>query len=357
MIYSKSSVLKELGNWKYEEIKIDNPNQDQALVKIHSCGICSTDVVRSMKVGFYSYPIVPGHEMVGTVYKLGKDCKDLKEGDNVCVYPLITKCSPINDLSCSCLDLDHLSTQNLCQSYDFLGSRSNGGYSEFVLSPIVNLVKINDKISKDLAVFTEPAAVALHAFEIARKYNKFESVLILGLGPIGVLVANWCKLNQIPLVVGVDRNDHRFKNFKNSGYSSQIDTSKFAIEEEVKKFSPKGFEVVFECTGSEEMLNRGINSLRPKGHLVILSNQIKKASLDHKSLNNIIRKEINITGSWSSTIYPKNEWNYSMSGLIDFQSNISDLLSHRYKFSDCDKIFKDMYNKEFKFSKVVLYPD
>jgi threonine dehydrogenase-like Zn-dependent dehydrogenase len=79
--------------------------------------------------------------------------------------------------------------------------------------------------------------------------------------------------------------------------------------------------------------------------------------LEHKTLNDILRKEINITGSWSSTIYPKNEWNISMSGLIDFESNISGLLSHKYKFSDCENVFKDMYNKKFKFSKVVLYPD
>lgn len=358
MITSKSSVLRDLGQWKYEEVKIEDPNQDQALVKIHSCGICSTDVVRSMKAGFYSYPIVPGHEMVGTIYKLGKNCKNLKEGDDVCVYPLITKCSPIHDLSCSCLDSENLdSLPTLCESYDFLGSRSHGGYSEFVLSPIANLVKINDKLSKNTAVFTEPAAVAFHAFEVAKKYNKFEKVLILGLGPIGILIANWCKINQIPCVVGLDRNKHRFENFKNSGYTSTIDTSKSIIQDEVKKFSSKGFDVVFECTGSEEMLNKGINSLRPKGHMVILSNQIQKASLEHKTLNDILRKEINITGSWSSTIYPKNEWNISMSGLIDFESNISSLLSHRYKFSDCENVFKDMYNKKFKFSKVVLYPD
>ena len=355
MIYSKSSVLKNLGSWEYDEIKIEDPNSNQALVKIHSCGICSTDVVRSMKVGFYSYPIVPGHEMVGTVYKLGKKCKDIKEGDNVCVYPLITKCSPTNDLSCTCSDLDQ--TPNLCSDYDFLGSRSHGGYSEFVLSPVENLVKINDKISKDIAVFTEPAAVALHAFEVAKKHNKFEKVLILGLGPIGVLVANWCKINQIPFVVGLDRNAHRFKNFMDSGYSDIIDTSKSTLEDKVKSLSPKGFDVVFECTGTEEMLNNGINSLRPKGHLVILSNQIKKASLDHKTLNNIIRKEINITGSWSSLIHPNNEWSASMIGLGDFQSKITGLLSHKYKFSDCDKVFKDMYNKDFKFSKVVLYPE
>ena len=169
-------------------------------------------------------------------------------------------------------------------------------------------------------------------------------------------MANWCKINQIPFVVGLDRNGHRLKNFTDSGYSDIIDTSKSTLEDKVKSLSPKGFDVVFECTGTEEMLNNGINSLRPKGHLVILSNQIKKASLDHKTLNNIIRKEINITGSWSSLIHPNNEWNSSMIGLGEFQSKIAGLLSHKYKFSDCDNVFKDMYNKNFKFSKVVLYP-
>ncbi len=355
MIHSKASVLKSLGKWEYDEIKIDEPQENQALVKIHNCGICSTDIVRSMKVGFYSYPIVPGHEMVGTIYKLGKNSDDFKEGDEVCVYPLITKCSPIHDLSCTCSNEDQ--TPNLCSSYDFLGSRSHGGYSEFVLSPIKNLVKINHKISKDIAVFTEPAAVALHALEIAKQYKKFEKVLILGLGPIGVLIANWCKINQVPFVVGLDRNEHRFKNFLESGYSQVIDTSKSVLEDKIKSLSPKGFDLVFECTGTEAMLNNGVNSLKPKGLMVILSNQIKKASLDHKTLNNIIRKEIKIIGSWSSTIYPKNEWDLSMDGLKEFQSKITGLISHKFKFSDCDKVFKEMYNKDFKFSKVVLYPD
>ena len=70
MIKSKSSILKSLGVWDYDEIKIPEPNHDQAIVKIISCGICSTDIVRSMQTGFYSYPIVPGHEMIGKIYKL-----------------------------------------------------------------------------------------------------------------------------------------------------------------------------------------------------------------------------------------------------------------------------------------------
>ena len=58
MLISKSAVVKDLGKWEYDEIKINDPNLDQALIKIEGCGICSTDIVRSMQAGFYFYPIV-----------------------------------------------------------------------------------------------------------------------------------------------------------------------------------------------------------------------------------------------------------------------------------------------------------
>ena len=94
MIKSKSAVLKSLGNWDYDEISVNDPNPDQVIVKVIQCGICSTDVVRSMKVGFYNYPIVPGHEIIGKIFKIGKNKNGFKEGDKVCVYPLITCGSP-----------------------------------------------------------------------------------------------------------------------------------------------------------------------------------------------------------------------------------------------------------------------
>ena len=78
MIKSRAAVLRGLGEWRYEEIDIKNPSKDQAIIKISKSGICSTDVVRSMQFGFYSYPIVPGHEMFGYIYKLGSKTKNLK---------------------------------------------------------------------------------------------------------------------------------------------------------------------------------------------------------------------------------------------------------------------------------------
>ena len=355
MIKSKSAVLKGIGNWAYEEIEIPEIKQNESLIKTISSGICSTDIYRSMKSGFYSYPIVPGHEMFGYIYKLGTKNSYLKEGDKVCVYPLINKCTDIN--CCGKLNGAYGIGKypNVCNHYDFLGSRSNGGYSEFILSPTKNLVKVPNSIDDDLAVFTEPASVALHAFNLAKMDRKFDTVIILGLGPIGIILAAWCKLNKITNVIGVDRNDNRFNAFKSLGYSKIINTKLENAEDKIQEFTNKdGVEVGFECSGSEELLNCGIQGLRKSGKLIVLSNQIKDSQLSIKSLNKVLREEILIKGSWSSLLTPFNEWEFTLETMKNNQLNIKNLISHRFKFSDTPTLFRSLYKKEFKFSKVLL---
>ena len=355
MIKSKAAVLKNIGEWSYDEIIIPDLKSDEAIIKTISCGICSTDIVRSMQTGFYSYPIVPGHEMLGYVYKLGKKTQNLKEGDKVCIYPLINKCEDLQ--CCGHVHGSHGFGKypNVCSEYDFLGSRSNGGYSEYILSPIKNLVKVPTDLNDNLSIFTEPASVALHAFNIARNDRKFDSVMILGLGPIGILIAAWCKINKIQNVIGVDRNQHRFDNFKKIGYSNIIDTSREKISEKIIELVDKnGVEIAFECSGSEELLNLGIQNLKKSGKIITLSNQLKNVQLNVKTLNKILREEIVIKGSWSSILEPFNEWEYTLQTLKNEKLNIKNLISHKFKFSEASNIFKSLYNKEFKYSKVLL---
>ncbi len=355
MIKAKAAVLKNLGHWEYDEIQIPNPTSDRAIIKIINCGICSTDVVRSMEKGFYSYPIVPGHEMLGYIYKLGKSSEVFKEGDKVCVYPLITKCTDDNCCGHSHNVYGVGKAPNLCSEYDFLGSRSHGGYAEYVLAPIKNLVKVPDNLDNNLAVFTEPASVALHAFKLARQDRNFDSVAIYGLGPIGILLASWCKLNKISNVIGIDRNENRFKNFKDLGFNNIIDTSKDDLTKKIEKFTSKeGVEVAFECSGSEELLNKSILNLKKAGKIIVLSNQIKRSGLEVSTLNKILRQEIQIKGSWSSVLEPHNEWEESLAMLNNKKLEINNLISHHFKFSDAPHLFKSMFNKKFKYSKILL---
>ena len=79
---------------------------------------------------------------------------------------------------------------------------------------------------------------------------KFDTVLILGLGPVGILLASWCKLNNIKTVIGVDRNENRFKNFKDLGFKYIIDTGKEDINFKVNEYTNnEKVEVAFECSG------------------------------------------------------------------------------------------------------------
>ena len=103
-----------------------------------------------------------------------------------------------------------------------------------MFAPIKNLVKIPDNIIDDLSVFTEPSAVALHAFRIAQKDRKFDSVVISGLGPIGVLLGAWCKEFNIKNIIGVDRNEHRFKNFNDIGCKKIINTKEDIFLDKIK---------------------------------------------------------------------------------------------------------------------------
>ena len=73
-----------------------------------------------------------------------------------------------------------------------------------------------------------------------------------------------------------------------------------------------------------------------------------------ETLNKIIRHEIQIKGSWSSVIEPHNEWEESLYMMKNKKLEIKNLISHNFKFSDAPTLFKSMYKKEFKFSKVIL---
>jgi L-iditol 2-dehydrogenase len=125
----KAAVLEDFKKWRYYN-NFPDPicSENDILVKVKHASICSTDVLRSMQTGFYHYPIIPGHEFCGEIVDKGKNIKEstLNVGDKVAVYPLMNcgKCRACKN-----------GKQNLCNDYNFLGSRTHGGYGEYVTAP------------------------------------------------------------------------------------------------------------------------------------------------------------------------------------------------------------------------------
>ena len=343
-----AAYLESIGEWKYSELNLPDLKEGECIVRVKSCGICSTDVIRSFETGFYFYPIVPGHEIFGEIERIEKNKKNLSVGDRVAVYPLIPKCKNTKESCCG-----HSENPNLCDNYNFLGFRTFGGYSKYLIAPISNLIKVPDNLPDNIATLVEPMSVAYHAIrQIDVKNTK--KILIQGLGPIGVLIAHWCKFYNIDTVVGLDRNEIRFKSFLDTGYTEIINTSNLNELSINKNYN--NFDIVFECSGSEDLINLGLSLCKKKGKMIILSNQFYDIKLTKKTINAIIRFEIGLIGAWSSQISPVNEWSKSIEVLVKIQDSLKNFISHEFNLNEAKKVFYEMRNKKFPFQKVLLKP-
>ena len=353
----KAGVLENFKVWKYEE-NFPDPviSDDNVLVKVKHASICSTDVLRSMQTGFYHYPIIPGHEFCGEIVDLGKNVSTdgLSIGDRVSVYPLLNcgKCK-------SCYD----GNPNLCDDYNFLGSRTHGGYGEYVTAPPQNIVPIPDSVNFQKASLTEPSAVALHAFKRAGRLENIDTVAIFGLGPIAYLVGLWAKFFGIKQVIGITRSDHRLEMGKTLGIDQLIDTRVVLKENHVNTIASeriyeltngKGADLIFECSGSNIMQPQTIISAAKSAQIIVLGNPTHSLKLDREIYSMILRKEITIKGSWSSTVAPNNEW----AEVLDiFSKGVFDptpIITHTFDLDQIDTVIPDMYFKRFDYTKVTL---
>lgn len=174
---------------RYEEVDIQQPGDNEVLVRIQAALTCGTDVKtfrRGHPVLIKKTPSGFGHEFAGIVEQVGNNVVDFKPGDRVVAA---------NSAPCGkcfyCLKKQY----NLCENLDLL----NGAYAEFITVPerIVqkNLLKIPTGLSFEKAAFAEPLANVVHGVE-RTGIQPGDTVGVVGIGPIGLMVCTSCKTKR-----------------------------------------------------------------------------------------------------------------------------------------------------------------
>ena len=178
-------VLHAPADLRYEQAVIPQIGERDVLIRIKAAGNCGSDLKRIMVEGTYHFPCIPGHEFSGEIAETGSGVSELKVGDKVTAAPLIPcmKCG-------WCLQGQY----NLCDDYDYVGSRSDGAFAEYVKIPAANVVKLPENLDYEDGAITDPAAVALHAIRRAGGIETGQNIVILGAGPIGMLACQWAKI-------------------------------------------------------------------------------------------------------------------------------------------------------------------
>ena len=117
----KAAVLHNIKDLRYQDFPDPEISSGQVLLKVGVCGICGSDMPRYFSTGSYDMPKILGHEFMGTIADCGADVTDFKPGERVAANPLMP-----------CGKCDYCTTGMYfhCESYNFLGSRSHGGWNE-----------------------------------------------------------------------------------------------------------------------------------------------------------------------------------------------------------------------------------
>ncbi|TDL24657.1 NADP+-dependent D-mannitol dehydrogenase [Rickenella mellea] len=335
-------------NYEIKEVPIPDIGDDDVLLKVDYCGVCGTDQHIHNGEFISKFPLIPGHEIVGHVHKMGKNVKGLSIGDN---------CVVDNTVLCNTCFFCRRDNDLFCEDLGSLGVTMHGGFAEYVCVhgsktyPFLNISPIS-------ATLIEPAACAMHGMDKLACTPGVEA-LLLGAGPTGLILAQLLKLNGAARVVIAAHTGVKMDIAKRLGVADEyveiqrggggdVAAAQWGKLREENKY---GFDVVVEATGVESVANESINFVRKGGKLMIYGVYDNDA-LVHWSPAKIFADEITIIGSFAQTHTFPRAVLYLDSGKVKVDGIVTDVVP----LTEYHKVFEKMTRERVTTMKVVVKP-
>jgi len=297
----KAAVLYASRDLRVEEIDKPLIDEQEVLIRVKASGVCGSDLPRVLKSASHYYPNVFGHEFSGVVEEVGNKVTHVCVGDKVAVAPL----KPCHTCE-ACLSGQHA----LCKKYSFIGSREYGAWAEYVKAPGINVIKLQDSVSFVQGAFLEPITVALHGL-LLMNFKPMTTVAITGMGTIGLLTLQCCKLMGAKEITVFDVDPERLDIAKELGATYIINTLEDNYLEKTKELTHnKGYEMVIETAGVPATEVLCLELCGNGGSVMFIGTPHVDFTLTPKQFELINRKELVIRGSWMSysAPFPGKEW-------------------------------------------------
>jgi len=320
-------VLHEVGDVRLERVPCPRPGPGEALVRTAWCGMCGSDFPRMFTCGAHRHPLICGHELSGTVVECGPGAVRVRPGDRVVVFPL---------LWCGRCPACEQGRYARCRDYDYLGSRRNGGLAEYVTAPERNLLPVPDDVPLDVAALTEPAAVALHALRRGGGTGAGETVVVLGGGAVGLLVALWARRHGAERTLIFDVDPQKLELARRLGFHHAFDARETPPPEMVQaQTKGRGAHLVVEAAGVPATLLQAIEAADVGGRVVLLGNPSAPVTLPPELISRILRRELAVFGTWNSTYTPlgmDDDWHAVVQAMAQADFDPNPLITHRVSF-------------------------
>lgn len=183
----RAAVIKSPGKGiEFEERERPKPGPDEVLVRVRACGVCHGDLmVRDGHFPFARYPVVPGHEIAGTIESAGERATNFALGARVGISALFSSCG-----TCvQCVGADEF----FCARREFTGVMRDGGYQEYMLAPSTYVVPLPDALEFADAAPLMCAGLTVFSGMRHAGFRPGNKVAVIGLGGLGHLAVLFAK--------------------------------------------------------------------------------------------------------------------------------------------------------------------
>lgn len=324
--------------------------KNEILIETISCGFCGSDKkILNYDYSFFSSAFLEtkktkskflylGHEVYGKILHVGKNVKKFKKGDFITI-------------------------DSMNRDYN-IDKNKFGGWSNYFTKFEEQIIKLDKKTDKNKSVFIEPLACCLQPV----KYENFENkkVLIIGLGTIGIGIAvliNFFYKDKVK-IFAISKNRIDLKKVKNKIFKKIIISNNLIIAasnllgQKVNKklFNrnlSKGFDFIFDCSGSNKVINNALRIINKNSKLFLMSMNMKKLNFDPTP---IWIKDASMVGVHGYDQYFNNKYNslkYCENILLNKNFDHKSFITLDFKFRNWKNFIK--MNSKDKLKKVINF--
>jgi L-iditol 2-dehydrogenase len=347
----RAAVYRGVNDVRVETIAVPEIGAGEVLVKIHTCGICGTDL-KKIHTGSHDAPRVFGHEMAGTIVRVGAGVDGFAEGDRVMAY---------HHIPCGECYYCRKQTFAQCEVYKKVGctagfAPSGGGFAEYirVMDWIVRrgLVKIPDDVSFEQAAFLEPVNTCYKAIQLLG-LQADETVLVIGQGPIGVLLAALARRTGATVLTS-DLYAERHAIAAKFGLDRPLDARSDVAAEARAATEGRGADVALLAVGGNALIKVAMDAIRPGGRVVLFAQtQHGEAPFDPGA---VCIDEKTLMGSYSASVAIQDEVTRMVFEGYRNGFDLTNLISHRFSLEDAVKAIDLASHPQADSMKIVIQP-
>ncbi len=346
MAEARAAVMTKPGEVRVQGFARPTADAESMVIRVDRVGICGSD--KHMYLGHMqlNFPVIPGHEFVGTVVEVGGRANEamtvvggpVGEGDLVTVTPSSRGCGRCHN----CVHFPH--KPYLCPNRTIYGFSNCekaphlfGGFGEYVyVHPRSWVFKVPKGMPLPIAAMTEPAAVATRAVErtlgpgvpfVGEGYGVGKSALVIGAGPIGLLIIAVLRHTGAGTVIASDLSEGRLDMAKRMGADLTVNAQEMDAEERlrrVREATGTGPDLVFEAAGVPGAFKEALDVVRRGGKVVELGHYSDPGGVEIRP-HVICQKDVDVLGCWS---YPPIQFEAGLAFLTRTRAPLMDLITH-----------------------------